>query len=305
MKEKIEKELVKALWGDPGKLLRVGKYEIECYVLEDGTSVLAHSQMFYAVGLGRNKDNSKKSQFPKLTRFLSSRYIKPFISNELANSLIYPILFIRPGRGGSAAKGIKASLLIDLCEAIIHSFQKDQLPQYYMPVLMQAQTIVTSFAKVGIDSVIWEITGYLQEKNREMLQAILDKYLLQEYAKWAKRFPDEFWIEIFKLKKWEWQGMKVNRPSFVGKIVNDVVYSRLAPGVLEELQKKNPIVHGKRKARHHQFLTDDIGHPALQYHLHGIMALMRASLDWTAFQRSLVRSYPKLNDQLFLDIEEI
>ncbi len=100
--------------------------------------------------------------------------------------------------------------------------------------------------------------------------------------------------------------MNVNRPSFVGKIVNDIIYSRLAPGVLDELRELNPSISGKRKVRHHQFLTDDIGHPALQHHLYAVISMMRGFPDrkYDQFHRALVRSFPKNNDQFALDIDD-
>jgi hypothetical protein len=60
-----------------------------------------------------------------------------------------------------------------------------------------------------------EATGHQEVRDRLALQEILDKYLRKEFAKWAKRFPDEFYIEMFKLKGWEWRGMSVNRPWLV------------------------------------------------------------------------------------------
>jgi len=32
----------------------------------------------------------------------------------------------------------------------------------------------------------------------------------------AKRFPNEFYEQMFRLRGWQWKGMKVNRPQIVG-----------------------------------------------------------------------------------------
>ena len=37
---------------------------------------------------------------------------------------------------------------------------------------------------------------------------------------------------------------------------------------------------GRRKTKHHQWLKDDIGHPALDRHFSGVMALMRVNTNW-------------------------
>jgi len=92
----------------------------------------------------------------------------------------------------------------------------------------------------------------------------------------------------------------------VGKYTIDIVWARLAPGLLKELERLNPKdERGKRRVKHHQFLTDSIGHPKLQEHLHAVMALMRASgRNWDRFKRSLQRAFPKINTNLELPFEE-
>jgi hypothetical protein len=110
---------------------------------------------------------------------------------------------------------------------------------------------------------------------------------------------------MFRLKGWQWRGMSINRPILVGKYTDDIVYQRLAPGVRNELRKRNPRDEtGKRKQRHHQWLTEDIGIPALSHHLSGVMALMRASPNYEAFKRMLARAFPKPGQQLELSYME-
>jgi hypothetical protein len=45
----------------------------------------------------------------------------------------------------------------------------------------------------------------------------------------------EFYKEIFRLKGWKWNAGKM--PGAVGNYTKDSVYSRLAPGVLQELER--------------------------------------------------------------------
>lgn len=37
--------------------------------------------------------------------------------------------------------------------------------------------------------------------------------------------------------------------------------------------------NGRREAAHHQFLTEEIGHPALAQHLYGVIGVMRLADD--------------------------
>jgi hypothetical protein len=158
-------------------------------------------------------------------------------------------------------------------------------------------------AAVGIVALVDEATGYQEVRDKLALQAILDKFLQKEFAAWAKRFPDEFYQQIFRLRGWQWRGMKVNRPQVVAHYTKDIVYSRLAPGILNELESRNlKDEQGKRRARHHQWLTDDVGHPALAQHLYAVVGLMRGSDSWEDFKRFLDRSYPKREDSAQLSL---
>jgi hypothetical protein len=99
--------------------------------------------------------------------------------------------------------------------------------------------------------------------------------------------------------------MRVNCPSVVGKYTNDLIYQRLAPGVLEELQKRNPKDEkGHREGKHHQLLTPDLRIPALQSHLFATTKFMEAAATWDQFYRSMLRAFPKLNSNMVLNFPE-
>lgn len=80
---------------------------------------------------------------------------------------------------------------------------------------------------------------------------------------------------------------------------------RLAPGLLKELKRLNPPDEdGRRKSKHQQWLTEDIGHPALQRHLTMLVALMRASANWGMFYRGVQRALPKCGETIPMAFEE-
>ncbi len=98
-----------------------------------------------------------------------------------------------------------------------------------------------------------------------------------------------------RLKNWKLDKKTMRMPGVVGRYTNDIVYDRLAPGIFDELKKINPVQeNGRRKSKHHSWLTQETGHPALDKHFTGILALMRAHTDWEHFKRSLARAYPKI-----------
>ena len=144
-----------------------------------------------------------------------------------------------------------------------------------------ADMVIRAFAKVGIIALIDEATGYQAERVRKdelELQRILAAYISPELMPWAKKFPDEFYEQLFRLRGWQYKPISVRKPRIVGKITSQIVYEKLPPGVLEEMREKNPAdEEGRRKRKHHQFLTEDIGHPHLKDHLLQVIMLMRVS----------------------------
>jgi hypothetical protein len=281
--------------------LTIGDLKIPCYVLEDGTRILSQRGINEALGIthgGGVPDGGLRTP-----RFIRLEALKPFISNDLTAGLLEPIEFAPP-HGGRSVIGIPATILPDICTAWLKAREAKALTtERQLSTAQKAEMLTRGLAHVGIIALVDEATGYQDVRDRLALQAILDAYLRKELAAWAKRFPEEFYRQIFRLRDWQWKGMKVNRPQIVAKYTNDLVYERLAPGILEELQRRNPKDDkGQRQAKHHQWLTEDVGHPALAQHLHAVIGFMRASARWDQFYRLLQRAFPKKGQNLELPL---
>ena len=284
--------------------LNIGPLTIDCAVLEDGTRVLTQSSFLRAIGQS-HKPAGQRIGFEQIAPFLASNNLKPFITKELASSN-NKLRFKLP-RGGIAV-GYRAELLPLVCEVYLQARDAKVLVASQMRTTVACEVLMRGLAHVGIIALVDEATSYQEIRDRNALQEILDKYLLAERAKWAKRFPDEFYKEIFRLRNWPWRGMKVNRPQVVALYTNDIVWDRLAPGVRDELERLNPKTErGTRRVRHHQWLTHDIGHPALQKHLNGVIVLMKSVIQakggWHEFARRLQRVFPKINTNLDLPFD--
>ena len=89
-------------------------------------------------------------------------------------------------------------------------------------------------------------------------------------------------------------------PPYLGHLTNDVISSRLAPGVLDEIKNKNPVIksdtakRGYRRNKNFQWLTEDVGAPKLHQHISNTVTLMKAVPDggWDFFKELLNRSMP-------------
>jgi len=271
--------------------LKIGNLTIPCAVLENKTRLLTQEGFYKAIGRSGKPAAGRGSSIEKLAPFLDLNNLKPFVSEELANSTI-PIQF-QPIKGGRAF-GFKAELLPKVCEVYLRARDEKKLLKSQLKFAKACDILMRGLAHVGIVALVDEATGYQADRDRDELHKILEAYISRELLPWTKRFPDEYYKELFNLRGWHFNPFSVKRPQLVGKLTNKIVYDKLPKGVLEELQKKNPKTQkGYRKHRHHQFLTDDIGNPHLEKHLAAVIALMRVAPNWRTFERMLERAFPK------------
>jgi hypothetical protein len=242
----------------------------------------------------------------RLAKFVSSKSVSPFVSDSLANIVKEPIRFRSP-RGGGEAYGYEATILAEICEAVLDARENGKLNYQQEHIAKRCEILVRGFARVGIIALIDEATGFQEVRARRALEQILERFIADELLKWAKMFPDEFYQQIARLRGYHYSEFANKRPAYIGKLTNDIVYERLAPGVLTELKNITPKDDkGRRKHKYHQRLTEDIGNPRLREHLWAVIGLMRASSNWRSFYSLLNRAFPKYSDhpQLFIDYED-
>lgn len=297
-------QLPKATHGSADRPLRIGNAEIPCYVLEDGMRVLSQRGTLGSLTLSQGSSPTGAGG-DRLARFVQGKGIFPFVSNELLAMIESPIRFRHSGGGGTAF-GYPATILPDLCDAVLAARNARALQKQQLRIAQQCEELVRGFAKVGIVALVDEVTGYQEDRDRDELHRILALYLAEERLAWAKRFPDEFYKQIYRLKSWVWPPKGRAKPQILGHITNDIVYDRLPPGVLDELRNRNPTLEEtrRRKWRHHQFLSQDFGQPDLGDHLLQVIAVMRVSRTWDGFKRSFDEAFPKPGTQIELAFEE-
>ena len=240
----------------------------------------------------------------RLAKFVATKALNPFVSNELAQVIKIPIIF--QTTNGSRAYGYEATVLADLCDAVLEARKQGKLHYQQEHIAERCEALVRAFAKVGIIALVDEATGYQEVRDKLALQKILDKYLTADKAKWAKTFPNDFYKKLFRVRGLPYDPTTVKRPGFIGHDTNNIVYDRLAPGVLKKLQEYNPKTdRGYRKDRHHQFFTQDYGVPELKQHILNLMFLMDAAGDrnWKGFLAMLNRAAPRKGANLELDLD--
>jgi hypothetical protein len=282
--------------------ITLGDVQIPCAVLEDGTRLLTQFGFLQAVGRSGRPAAGRGSSFERRAPFLDSDNLKPFVDDELSVSS-KPVAF-RMSSGGMA-HGYRAELLPRVCEVYLKARDAGKLRADQLKFAFACELVVRGLARVGIIALVDEATGYQKDRARDALAKILESFVAKEIQKWVKTFPSEFYEHMFRLWGVSYDPTKptIKRPQYFGALTNNFVYTRLAPGVLAELRKKNPASDsGQRSHKHHQHLTRDIGHPKLLEHLSAVTALMRASNSKEMFLQLLDKALPKHIDMpLFED----
>lgn len=288
--------------------LKLGDMAVPCFVTDTGERLIASRKMQEILKVvEESPDGRTRIQRPgtRFTRFLSRKFLKPLISQEDMQGLFTPIQ--RTYRGQTIS-GFRAEALTKFCELMIQAHDKGLLATDRQKIVAdQAKVLYDAFAKIGLTALIDEATGYQQVRNKDALRKLLEAYVAPEFLPWTKRFPDEFYRELFRLRGWSYDPLSVKRPILVGKLTDHIIYKRLPAGVLEELKSRNPKDEsGRRRKRHHQLLTPDVGHPHLDRHIASTMTLMRISSTYRQFHGHLTKAFPISGEQadLFHDDED-
>lgn len=300
----IDPDLVpKAICGGPETPLRIGDVEIPCYVLEGGRRVIHQRGMVHALGMSRG--GSSRGGGDRLAHFVAQKTLSPYVSSELVDVTAQPLVF--KTTSGSLAYGYDATVLAEICEAILEARNVGALSKQQEHIAHKAEILIRAFARVGVIALIDEATGYQKIRARDELQKILSAYVSEELLPWTKQFPDSFYEQLYRVRGWEYRPGSNKRTAYVGKLTNWLIYEQLPPGVLHELKKRNPVdpKTKRRKKTHHQHLTEDVGHPHLQQQIVSVTTLFRASPPgkWQFFRSLFNNAFPPKQRDLFDELE--
>ncbi len=299
MSESQQQQAAKARWDHPRVLcqgeLHIGTVVLPCFVLDDERRVLSQRGLAIALGM---KPGGHPNQRPRMMRFTEGKAIAPFVSDELRAAVNEPIEFLK--EDSSRALGYEATILADLCNAVFLARKAGVLQPQQLHIADRCETLMMGFARVGLIALVDEATGFQYARERRALAEILKRFIAENLSEWVKTFPDDYYKEMFRLRGIAVGEVLTQRPRFFGGLTNEIVYKRLAPAVLEELQRKNPRTGKSRRTKHHQWLTRDVGHPKLTAHLSVVVALMKLSNDWDSFIDKLDRVAAKYNHTISL-----
>jgi P63C domain len=278
--------------------LDIGGIKIPCAIVDvDGVTVRVLSERGIAGALGRTRSGShwqkNREQGAKMPVYLSAENILPFISNRLIEALSSPIWYRAPN-GGRPVAGVPADCLVEVCDVWVQAEAAGKLAVSQIKFAHQARILMKGLGTLGIIGLIDEATGYQEVRSKTELQRILSAYISDALLPWSQRFPMTYYKEMFRLWGWQWPPRSgIQGPRYAGKLTKKIVYEKLPPGVLDELERVNPPDENwQRKFRHPQHLTDGIGQPHLEKQVAVVTSLMTVCDDKDEFMRKFERAFP-------------
>lgn len=293
-------DIKQATHGSPDHPLRIGDIQIPCYVLEDGRRVIVQGGMMTALDM--KQGTAGKGGGDRLAKFIATKSVFPYASKELIDVITNPIKF---RVGSTLAYGYEATILADICDAVLKARESGNMNYQQEHIAQRCEILVRAFARVGIIALVDEATGYQRDRAKDALSRILEAFIAKALQPYVRTFPTDFYEQMFRLRGLEYPSAEVRRPRYFGVLTNDIVYNRLAPGVLEELKKVNPKdeTTGRRRSKHFQWLTSNIGYPKLREHLGAVIATMKLSSSWHDFKAKLDKNYPRVGKPTQLEFD--
>lgn len=246
------------------------------------------------------KKASKEAGSP-LPVFLSPQGLRSFVDEVFRGEPPEPIEYVENGK---IMRGYDASILPAVCEVWLRARDAGALQKQQLDKAKKAELLTRGLARVGIIALIDEATGYQKYRAKDSLAKILEAFVAKELQPWVKKFPPEFYEQMFRLRKLDFPKDSPKRPQYFGTLTNNIIYRRLAPYVWKELkQKVAKDERGRARQKMHQYLTPEVGDPRLLSLISSVTTIMKLSRDWPDFMSKLDRIHPAYNETMPLPFE--
>jgi hypothetical protein len=266
--------------------------QIPCYVLDNGMRVIGRTSATEAL-TGITGGGA-------LEKYLGVAPLKPFINME--NVLERFVDFRLPEVEGLKKRvaGLPADLMIDVCRWMVSALEasnkarergeEQTLTARQADIAIRASMFLAACAKVGLEALIDEATGYQYERAEDALQVKLRAYLEEEMRKWERTFPDELWQQFSRLTPWKHSITK--RPRYWGKLVMELVYDYLDQDVAQWLRENAP--KPRYGQNYHQWLSSQYGLQKLVEHIWKLIGVASTCHDIVELKRKMAELYGRV-----------
>lgn len=267
-----------------GTLNLVG-LEVPCYVLNNGEKIIGRTsatELLTGIKGGG-----------ALEKYLGVQALEPFINSKSVLERMVPFRLLEVEGLEKAVKGLPADLMIEVCQGFVAALQANFDPNYphlrmtdrQRQMAMNASIFLSACAKLGLEALIDEATGYQYERAEDALQVKLRAFIADELRAWEKTFPDELWMEFGRLTGWE--GQLHSRPKWWGRLVIEMIYDTLDPDVAAYLKANKP----PAGVRWHRQLTENIGVRALVSRCYEVIGMAKTCTNMRELRDKVAQHY--------------
>ena len=267
--------------------LQIVGLEVPCYVLDNGDRIIGRTSATELLTGIRGGG--------ALEKYIAVKALEPFINIGLVLDRMVPFRLVEVEGLQKAVKGLPADLLIEVCQGFVSALQASLDPKSDYPrmtarqqqMAIKASMFLSACAKVGLEALIDEATGYQYERAEDALQVKLRKFIAEELRAWEKTFPDELWAEFGRLTGW--RGTLHSRPKWWGKLVIELIYDTLDPDVAEYIKTNKPAAG----VRWHQQLTENYGARQLVSRCYEVVGMAKECVDMRELRDKVAKHYGK------------
>ncbi len=260
--------------------------EVPCYVLDNGDRVIGRTSATEVLSGIKGGGN--------LEVYIGSKSLEPFINKNLVLERFVPFRLPEVEGLGKAVKGLPAELFIEICQGFVTALQASFDPDWPQPAKMtdrqrqmavKASMFLSACAKVGLEALIDEATGYQFERADDALRVKLQAFIADELRAWEKTFPDELWGEFGRLTGWK--GSLHSRPKWWGRLVIEMIYDTLDADIAAYLKSNKP----PAGVHWHRQLTENIGVRALVSRCYEVIGMAKTCTNMRELRDKVAHHY--------------
>jgi hypothetical protein len=150
--------------------------------------ILARSgmDMYYSGWVARNRPIEDSSA--EVPHCLSFKNLKPFVDIYLGDLQSISLRY-RTSRG-NIAHGIRAEIIPKICEIWLDAEEQGRLGARQRKIAAKAKILMRGLARVGIIALVDEATGYEDDRAKDALAKILERFMAKELRPYVKDIPD-------------------------------------------------------------------------------------------------------------------
>ena len=272
----------------PG-VLNLAGVDIPVYVLSNGQRVIARIAAIKVL-------TDSKTRQADLESYLRVEGLKPFLDIESVRARMVTFRQKEVEMLNQAVMGLPSDLFIEICQAYVSAHSASMNPESGVTltdrqkeIAIKAGMFLAACAKVGLDALIDEATGYQYLRPEDALAIKLKLYLQEEMRKWEPTFPDQLWEQFGRLTNWK--GRLHQRPKYWGKLVMKLIYEYLDPEVAQWLKENAP--KPQKGQNYHQWLTSQYGLRKLIEHIWKVVGIASTCTDIEELKQRMEELYGK------------